>query len=195
MIKTLNSRIIHKHDTEENWLKATGFTPEKGEIIVYDIDATYNYERFKIGDGKSNVNTLPFADETKANIEHSHNDIYYTETEVDTKFSELVGTKPVSEQIGIAMENVAIIDSEDNDIEVNPDVTEYALKSELTALAARLTVDTGLSDTSANPVRNSVITKKFNEIYGLIDDLRMTIGEMNGNYYDGNYSDGNEVEY
>lgn len=59
--KTLNNiRVINKHDLEENWLKATGFTPKQGELIVYDIDENYSYERFKIGDGVQNVNDLPF---------------------------------------------------------------------------------------------------------------------------------------
>mgnify|MGYP004629050933 CR=1 FL=1 len=38
-IKTLQTRIIHKHDTEENWKKATNFIPKQGELIVYDIDS------------------------------------------------------------------------------------------------------------------------------------------------------------
>ena len=54
------SRIIHKHDTKENWIKAVNFIPKQGEIIVYDIDNDYNYERIKIGDGITNVNDLPF---------------------------------------------------------------------------------------------------------------------------------------
>lgn len=58
--KQINSRIVHKHDTGENWNKATNFIPKQGEIIVYDIDTTYSYERFKIGDGVTNVNNLPF---------------------------------------------------------------------------------------------------------------------------------------
>ena len=56
-----NVRIVNKHDTEANWLKATGFTPKQGELIVYDIDDNYDYERIKIGDGVQNVNDLPFA--------------------------------------------------------------------------------------------------------------------------------------
>lgn len=63
--KFLNSRIIHKHDVESNWNKATNFIPKQGELIVYDKDSTYTYERFKIGDGVTNVNSLPFADDTK----------------------------------------------------------------------------------------------------------------------------------
>lgn len=58
--KNIKARIIHKHDTAENWAKATSFIPKQGEIIVYDIDADYSYERFKIGDGVQNVNALPF---------------------------------------------------------------------------------------------------------------------------------------
>lgn len=55
-----NARITHKHDTEENWLKATGFSPLEGELIIYDKDDTHPIERFKIGDGVTNVNDLPF---------------------------------------------------------------------------------------------------------------------------------------
>ena len=61
--KVLNSRIIHKHDIEANWLKATNFVPKVGEIIVYDPDGKYNYSRIKTGDGISNINNLPFINE------------------------------------------------------------------------------------------------------------------------------------
>ena len=72
--KTLNSRIILKHDTEENWLKAENFIPKQGEIIVYDIDDGYNYERFKIGDGVTNVNVLPFNGEWNENVQSDWNE-------------------------------------------------------------------------------------------------------------------------
>ena len=69
--KTLNTRIIHKHDTAENWGKAENFIPNKGELIVYDIDTDYDYERFKIGDGIHSVNELPFADDDlRKNVEN-----------------------------------------------------------------------------------------------------------------------------
>lgn len=61
MEKEMKARIVHKHDVEENWLKANGFIPKQGEIIVYDEDSNYPYERIKIGDGINNVNILPFA--------------------------------------------------------------------------------------------------------------------------------------
>ena len=59
--KKINGRIINKHDIEANWLKAENFVPMKAEIIVYDKDENYDYERIKIGDGVTNVNDLPFA--------------------------------------------------------------------------------------------------------------------------------------
>lgn len=68
--KRLKSRIIHKHETEANW-KQSSLIPFQGEIIVYDKDENYDYERIKIGDGVinpstgliegTNVNDLPFA--------------------------------------------------------------------------------------------------------------------------------------
>ena len=60
--KMFNTRIIQKHDIEVNWEKAINFIPMQGEIIVYDIDETYNYERVKIGDGTTKINDLPFID-------------------------------------------------------------------------------------------------------------------------------------
>lgn len=62
--KSIRSRIVHKHDTEAHWLLAENFIPKQGEIIVYDIDDNYTYERFKIGDGITLVNNLSFADES-----------------------------------------------------------------------------------------------------------------------------------
>lgn len=61
--KNIKSRIVHKHDTAENWSKAVNFIPKQGELIVYDIDSTYDYERIKIGDGVTKVNSLPFAND------------------------------------------------------------------------------------------------------------------------------------
>ena len=61
--KNISSRIIHKHDIEANWNKATNFTPKQGELIIYDIDATHDYERLKIGDGVTLVSDLPFVDD------------------------------------------------------------------------------------------------------------------------------------
>lgn len=69
--KNMKTRIIHKHDTEENWNKATNFIPKQGEIIVYDVDSSHSYERIKVGDGTTNVNSLPYVSETVVDAELS----------------------------------------------------------------------------------------------------------------------------
>lgn len=74
--KILSARTIQIHDTEENWLKAVSFVPRLGEIVVYDIDANHSTERFKIGDGTTLVNDLPFT------IDKSIKDFFNSEDEV-----------------------------------------------------------------------------------------------------------------
>ena len=66
--KKLNARIIHKHDIEENWLKATNFIPQKGEIIIYDADEKHMYSRMKIGDGVTIISQLPFVNNKEESI-------------------------------------------------------------------------------------------------------------------------------
>ena len=69
--KKFNVRIFLKNDIEAHWELATHFTPNKGEIIVYNAETETDalpegrneritYERFKIGNGVDNVNDLPF---------------------------------------------------------------------------------------------------------------------------------------
>lgn len=59
--RTLGARAGRRHDTEANWLQVTNYVPKAGELIVYDTDATHDAPRFKVGDGVTNVNALPFA--------------------------------------------------------------------------------------------------------------------------------------
>ena len=56
----VKTRIQNKNDIEDHWLKATNFTPLKGEVIIYNEDSTHNYKRVKIGDGNTLVSNLPF---------------------------------------------------------------------------------------------------------------------------------------
>lgn len=56
-----NSRICPKGDIEANWNKAVGFIPLDKEIIIYKKDETHSAARFKVGDGKTVVQELPFS--------------------------------------------------------------------------------------------------------------------------------------
>ena len=72
---TIKTRIQLKSDTEANWSKAgpkegsTGFVPLAGELIVYTADATHPFSRLKVGDGVTNVVSLPFIDSGTINGE------------------------------------------------------------------------------------------------------------------------------
>lgn len=60
----MRERIQIKHDLEENWQKAVNFIPLAGELIIYDgiiEDGQYiKMPQFKLGDGKTCINNLPF---------------------------------------------------------------------------------------------------------------------------------------
>lgn len=60
-------RLQLKSDTEENWktlndATAGGFIPLSGELIIYTADNTHSYCRLKVGDGSTNIVSLPFID-------------------------------------------------------------------------------------------------------------------------------------
>ena len=65
---TIKTRIQLKSDTEVNWNKAgpkdgnPGFIPLRGELIIYSADETHAFSRLKVGDGVTNVVSLPFID-------------------------------------------------------------------------------------------------------------------------------------
>lgn len=107
--KNLKARIQQKHDFEINWQKAVNFIPKSGELIVYDSEVDingnvltlsngssvlpegrltpYSFARFKIGDGISVVNILPFSTEYDWNASEGEagyvkNRTHYEETTV-----------------------------------------------------------------------------------------------------------------
>lgn len=69
MQNEIKGRFSQKHDIEANWIKAGNaenpFIPWGAELIIYDPDENYNYARFKIGDGVTNVNDLPFVNKNE----------------------------------------------------------------------------------------------------------------------------------
>ena len=103
-MKEMNTRVINKHDYEVNWVKATNFIPKRGELIIYDaeFDDLGNtvalpagrtepifYARYKIGDGVTNVNNLPFAVSTEELITVDDIDAICQMTIQDTSLSEV----------------------------------------------------------------------------------------------------------
>jgi hypothetical protein len=92
------TRIIHKNDIEENWNNATTFIPMKGEIIVYNVDENYDYERIKVGDGLTTVVNLPFylmseIDTIMEKLEALENML---DVDVDPNLNLLIFSRPLS---------------------------------------------------------------------------------------------------
>ena len=65
-VKTLGTRIQCKYDTPENWAKVPNqsFMPLKGELIIYANDENNAAPRFKVGDGVTFIEGLPFSDKS-----------------------------------------------------------------------------------------------------------------------------------
>ena len=113
MSKKIATRIIQKHDLEVNWLNAAGFIPMRGELIIYDseIDADgsvldhpadrdpYDYARFKIGDGLTSVNELPFALDNHTHTASQITDVEWMATRVPTESTILLQETTVSSSI------------------------------------------------------------------------------------------------
>lgn len=62
--KIVKTRVQNKHETEAIWNTGTTFVPKPGEVIIYDIDDTHDYQRLKIGDPSGKLlSELPFLNE------------------------------------------------------------------------------------------------------------------------------------
>lgn len=56
----MKARVSQLHKIEAEWLKLNDWTPEAGEIIVYDPDESFEYSRIKLGDGQRALKDLSF---------------------------------------------------------------------------------------------------------------------------------------
>lgn len=60
----IKEQTLIKKDTSINWSKAKNFIPKENEIILYT-----DFNKMKIGNGKTKVNELPFIDNNEYNVE------------------------------------------------------------------------------------------------------------------------------
>ena len=151
--KKINSRFIQKHDTEVNWNKAENFIPKAAEIIVYDRDENYNYERFKIGDGVTLVNDLPFAIAATPRSDWNQTD--------ETK-SDFILNKP---------ENIAYIDSTDNEnIEIEEvSIVDSALSTISSNPVQNRVVTNAINQLSEEKADKEFVVSIFEQLKALIE--------------------------
>lgn len=145
MEKTMKARVQHKHDIEANWLKATNFTPLASEIIVYDPDENYDYPRIKIGDGKTNINTLPFITKDYAKI-----------SDIPTK-PEDIGALPDSTVIPTVPTKISAFENDKGYLTQHQSLDAYAKTADLGALATKDSLTA--SDVGALPDTTKIPSK------------------------------------
>ena len=107
---TLQARVRLLADTVTNWNTIhTSFVPDKGEVVVFlpdnDSSSTGIYHsRFKVGDGKTTLALLAFADDwnTISNISQQLEEATDTITEVDTSSTNHIENKNNPHAVTIA---------------------------------------------------------------------------------------------
>ena len=150
--KEIKGRFIQKHDIEANWKLATNFSPLFGEIIIYDADENYAYDRIKVGDGKTNVNDLPFMSLNVNQLQQKEEDMLILGGGLATE----IGTPPT------ANEEVAIIPASSQDSILTIKDKMYIVKYE----AIPYFDENGNKKENSNPI---YITKIGDGVHNLID--------------------------
>ena len=150
--KRINSRLINKHDTEAHWILAENFIPMAGEIIIYDRDENYNYERFKIGDGVTLVNDLPFAIAATPRSDWNQTD--------ETK-SDFILNKP---------ENIAYINSTDNE---NIEIEEASIVDSALSTISSNPVQNRVVTNAINQLSEEKADKEF--VVSIFEQLKVLI--------------------
>lgn len=106
-------RVQTKGDTEENLKKAINFIPLEREMIVVLPNEECNYVRFRLGDGKTNVNNLP-----DINVQADWN-------QIDPSQPDFIKNKPQNMDGGLTEEDVKkIIQEELENIEIDGGLTK-----------------------------------------------------------------------
>lgn len=63
--RIFNVRIKLRNDSHINWnKKAETFVPMDGEIVIYDVDDSHDFQMIKIGDGITTLGKLPFINDS-----------------------------------------------------------------------------------------------------------------------------------
>lgn len=165
--KTVNTRIINKHDTTANWNKATNFIPKAGEIIIYD-----DVHRIKIGDGKTKVTSLPFSEsalDTSITNHINNKNNPHEVTKADVGLSNVDNTSDASKPISTATQT-ALDKKADKSV-----LSNYVTTSTLTS-----TINETVSSINKNiDLLEEEVTTNTTSIQGLVDDVNTLTQSVN----------------
>jgi hypothetical protein len=128
--KKVKTRIVHKHDIAANWRQAVNFVPKQGELIIYDdryTDRDGNERivaeavRYKIGDGVTKVNDLPFVSEAEhAALSDSLAVIGVDNKNITNATATAIGKGNITGVKGFYIKQVTSISSDSAKIELEP---------------------------------------------------------------------------
>lgn len=179
--KQIKTRLQQLHGYEADWIKAgnnSGFVPLEGEEILYMAETEetelpeyrsepITYNRKKIGDGVTNINLLPFENETlRNNIATLINDVQALEN-----------TTATSEQLNAAIERITTLEEKQ--------ATELIV-TEITLAADDWTGDTSpytqtLEIPNASPTSQINLHPTTEQIIDLQNqNITLTVGNNNG---------------
>lgn len=175
--KEFQSRITHKHDIEANWIKAVNFIPKAGELIIYDKDESYNYERLKLGDGINKINDLPFL--IFAKIENWQNSIA-PETSL---LSNLTINVVKDQQVFQEMSDAGLIDAQEiyliQDLGTSPEGGGSSITIENWTSSEAEPLKTELNQLTINTIKNIETYEAMKEA-NLIDENELYLVQDEG---------------
>lgn len=155
-----------------------GYTDEKVALLLNNSSAAVDSIMelaTAMEENEEVVGALEQAIGNKADKTHTHDDRYYTETEIDTKLDTKADVNALSNkadkvhnhddkyytevEIDAMKETMVFIDEDDNEDIADP------------GSSATIAVDSALSTTSTNPVQNKAVTNEIRQIQEQIADL------------------------
>ena len=207
-----NVRYILKHDTEENWEKASNFSPKNGEPIIYDIDSAHSKQRLKIGDGSTNVNNLPFIgnDGLLESIKYVSESDLSSEENLDASYqyciTDFLSYDDLDSDLQAKIDRATLVDTKLDKVSttvsdgrtrfyaIQPDgsqVTWYADTYDLTPYLLPLRTDSGDIIVPLTPGNDSCATSKKYVDDGFVPKITDT----GGNYYVYGYHNSKQESY
>lgn len=181
--KTVNTRIINKHDTTANWNKATNFIPKAGEIIIYD-----DVHRIKIGDGKTKVISLPFSEsalDTSITNHINNKNNPHAVTKAQVGLSNVDNTSDASKPISTATQTA--LDKKADKSALSSYVTTSTLTSTISETVSSINKNIDLLEEEVNTNTTSIqgltnnLSTKYDKTGGIISGNVSITGSLSTN--------------
>ena len=167
MSKEFNARIKWKKDTQENWESKNPVLLD-GEIVIVEMNS--GEKLFKIGDGSSQYNSLPFQDIMASQISYNpksggtvtENNIQDAIEQIDTLNSQMQNS--ISTHINNKSNPHGVTVTQIGAVPTSRTINNKSLNSNITLKASDVGADaSGTAESKANAVQSSLNTHTNNK--------------------------------